>query len=239
MRLRRDEQTGQVIPALLLVVVALLFLGLLFAQVGSAGDHATQAQTAADSAAVADAHILRDAGISQTIREPLPAAFAFGPLFAQNLPTVVASNLSTTACDTAASNWSENHRSTISCGDVLVSAGTGTVTVKITGPADQVVHGPTDVSSERPKARATARVVLAECPVLTTATPEGVAVAHWIAQTTATAMGGSSLVCFTPQDAKLLEKLALLPVSEQLGAVGPPTPIVNAATHAFRAQIVR
>src|SRR3712207_2118481 len=45
---RSDENGGQVFPALLLVVVALFFLGLLFAQVGSAGDQAVQVQTAAD-----------------------------------------------------------------------------------------------------------------------------------------------------------------------------------------------
>ncbi len=54
-------------------MAALLFLGLLFAQVGSASEQKTQTQTAADSAAVAATHQLRDATILQAA-ERFPGA---------------------------------------------------------------------------------------------------------------------------------------------------------------------
>ena len=51
MILRRQE--GQIIPALLVVMLALLAFGMLFFQVGRAAIFSTEAQTAADAAALA------------------------------------------------------------------------------------------------------------------------------------------------------------------------------------------
>ena len=51
MILRRQE--GQIIPLLLLVMLSLLAFGLVFFQVGRAAVFSTQAQTAADAAALA------------------------------------------------------------------------------------------------------------------------------------------------------------------------------------------
>jgi hypothetical protein len=65
---KKNEQEGQVMTPLLLVVVFLIFLALMFSQVGSSGDQAVQTQTAADSGSVTGAHILRDAGISRTVQ---------------------------------------------------------------------------------------------------------------------------------------------------------------------------
>jgi hypothetical protein len=233
------EQEGQVIPALLLLVVALLFVGLAFSQVGSAGDQGTQVQTAADSAAVADAHVLRTAGISRTVHTAMPATFAFGAAYAADVPVILPTGLLATACNAANSNWSSNpHQSGLNCGEVQVAAGAGTAAVTVTAPAGEIADRPLDVQGVRPHARATATVVLTECPAAAGATPEGTALAHWIAQTTAATFGGPSPICLTPQDEKLLADLALLPPAAQLAAVGPPVPTLDAVTRAFRVQII-
>ena len=49
------RQDGQIIPALVMVMVALLVVGMLFFQVGRAAIFSTEAQTAADAAALAGA----------------------------------------------------------------------------------------------------------------------------------------------------------------------------------------
>jgi hypothetical protein len=49
------RQDGQIIPALVMVMLSLLALGMLFFQVGRAAIFSTEAQTAADAAALAAA----------------------------------------------------------------------------------------------------------------------------------------------------------------------------------------
>ena len=53
MTLRRQD--GQIIPALVVLMLALLAVGMLFFQVGRAAIFSTEAQTAADAAALAAA----------------------------------------------------------------------------------------------------------------------------------------------------------------------------------------
>jgi hypothetical protein len=239
-RRRRDEQEGQVSLALLFVVFALLFLGFAFAQVGSAGDQAVQAQTAADSGAVAAAHQVRDATLSTTVHEQLPAAFAFGAPLAAVVPLVTVAGLDTAACDAATTNWSDNpHRSALGCGDLAVTADAGAVTADLTGPAGEVENvGPLDVTAQRPHMSATARVVVASCPQAL-ASPQGRAVADWIAQTTAQQLGTPAPLCYTPADATVLAQLSLLPVPAQVAAVGPLTPLLDAVERGMRVEIVR
>jgi len=62
-RLRRQD--GQIIPALLMVMLALLVVGLLFFQVGRAAVFSTEAQTAADAAALAAVKNVRAQLIAQ------------------------------------------------------------------------------------------------------------------------------------------------------------------------------
>jgi hypothetical protein len=225
---------------LLLVVVSLLFIGLVFSQVGSAGDQAVQAVTAADAAAVAGAHAVRDAGVSRTVHESLPVEFPFGAGFVAGVRVLPVPDLPGVACAAAVDNWTGNpHRSALGCGDLAVSGVGGEVTVRLTGPAGEVAGGPADVASARPAATATARVVLTRCPAPPGATPQGRAVAHWIAQTTADALD-SPLPgpCLTPTDREVLEQLALLPEAAQLAAVGPAPPLLDSVTRAFHTEII-
>lgn len=223
---------------LLLVVVSLLFLALIFGQVGSAGDQATQTQTAVDSGAVAGAHRLRDAGISQTVHQGLLEAFAFGEPFSAGVPHLTLAGMTQSVCGAASANWAANpHRSGLSCSDLRISASTGAVAVDALGPSGEVVKGPADVTSARFRSAATARVVLARCPA-PVAGPAGVAVAHWIAQATSAAFGTPGPTCFTPADAQRLVELEVLPLPEQLAAIGPAQPILDAVTHGFVVEIV-
>jgi Flp pilus assembly protein TadG len=239
-RRRRHEQEGQVALALLLVVVALLFLGFAFAQVGSAGDQAVQTQTAADSAAVAAGHRLREATLSTTVHELLPAAFAFGAPLAAPVPFVTLAGLDGVACAAAVANWGDNpHRSGLGCGDVTTSAAAGEVTSGVTGPAGEVSGaGPVDTAGIGSQKQTTARVLVADCPVAA-ASAQGQAVADWIAQTAAEQLGTPAPVCFTPADATVLAQLALLPVPAQVAAVGPLAPLLDAAEQGMRVEIVR
>jgi len=235
----RDEQEGQALPALLLVVLALLFLAFAFAQVGSAGDQATQTQTVADSGAVAAAHILRDAGVSATVHQTLPQAFAFGGPFSASLPVVPAAGLLDAACSAASTNWSSNtHAGQLTCGALQVSAGTGSASVDVNAPAGEVYDGPLDVTSTHATATATARVIVARCPQVA-GSAAGVAVADWIAQNTASFYGTPAPQCLTPADLEVLANLQELTIPQQLAAIGPPAPLVLAVAKGTRVEIVR
>jgi len=235
---RSDEQQGQVVPALLLVVVSLLFLGFAFAQYGSAGNQSVQIQTAADSAAVAGAHRLRDATLSSTVQEELRAAFPFGAAMADGLAVVEPVGLQTVACAAATTNWAGNpHRSGLGCGGVEASADAGSVSVHVVGPAGEVADGPAQVEGMQFQANATARVVVGDCPVIS-GSVEGRAVADWIAQSLAESLGTPAPSCWTPQDSQVVEELLLLPPAQQLAAIGPAQPLVVAVTQGVRVEIV-
>jgi hypothetical protein len=234
---RSDQQEGQVIPALLLVVVCLVFLGFLYAQYGSAGDQAVQTQTAADSAAVADAHRLRDAALSQTVHQQLPAAFAFGAELVRGIPAVPATGLLAIACDAATANWSAPpHKSGLDCGAITVTSGAGTVEVRLVAPAGEVADGPAQVQGVAPRAGSTARVVVSRCPE-GAMSAAGKAVADWIAQNMALAAPAPS--CYTAEDELVLKKLLLLSPAGQVAAIGPAAPLLDAVSQGMTVEIIR
>ena len=226
----REEQ-GQVIPPLLLAVVALLFLGLLVAQVGSAAEQKTQTRSVADSAAVAAAHDVRDTTIAASSHQIphswAPAIFAAIPILTPALAEV--------GCDAAQRNWTSNpHDSGLSCGDVSVSRTTGGARVSVTAPAGEGFEGPADATGQRARATAVTRVVLDECPLMA-----GVpgALAHWIADRTMAQLGRPSS-CYTPADEASLEPLDLYPWTAP-AAVGPPNLIVDAVRRQMRIEIIQ
>lgn len=231
--IRRPEgEEGQIAPALLLVVVALVFLGLLFAQVGSASEQKTQTQTAADSAAVAATHELRDTTVLEAaalipwqIRPVFTAVTGWHP------------DLTAAACSAARRNWSENPHggAGLGCGDVYLS-GTGSgVRVGVIAPSGQVVDGPADVESARAQADAVTRVAFVRCPTLSQAKPT--ALAHWLVDRTTERLGTHS-DCFTPADAARLEVLDTWPLPEARAAIGPPAPILTAVRGSLRIEII-
>jgi hypothetical protein len=153
-RRHRGEEEGQIIPALLLTVVAILFLGLVFVQVGSAAEQKTQTQTATDSAAVASTHQVRDFAIT-TGAHLVITEWAFGVVFAA-VPQVVP-QVQAASCDAVQRNWNANpHKGAqIDCGGSLVAFATGDgVQVNLTAPPGQVVDGPAEADNERAKASA-------------------------------------------------------------------------------------
>jgi hypothetical protein len=225
------EEEGQVIPALLLAVVAIVFLGLLFSQVGSAAEQKTQTRTVADSAAVAATHLRRDATLVDASHQ-LTNTWAI-PIFA-TIPPLPAP-LRATACAAAQRNWTANpHRKAFSCGADLAMTTTGDgVQVDVAAPSGQVVTGPVDVSAERAKASATTRIVLDRCP---RAFGAGRAVADWIADQTMRTLGASSS-CFDAGDEAVFEEFDLYPATAA-AAIGPPQPILDAVRAQLRVQIV-
>jgi hypothetical protein len=226
-------EEGQIIPALLLVVVALLLFGLLFTQVGSAAEQKTQTQTAADSAAVASTHRVRDIAVITGSRLLPPV---YRTVFDGIVPPPPV--LQSLACDAAQRNWGANpHGGTsIDCGGSLtVNAAGALVFVALTTPADQVVHGPVDVSADRATARATARVAFARCPFFPSAVRT--AVAHFISDATMTSMGAAPGGCFNAADGSVMTALShtpwLIPAK-----VGPPQPILTAVRNGLRVELV-
>lgn len=159
---RRDGQEGQVVLALLLVVVVLLFGALALGQLGSAADQNVQAGTAVDAAAVAAAQeLLRDAALRAP--EGLPPGLAaklgaFPPPGA--LPAAA-------GCDAAQRNWEANsHRSGLPCSDVqLLEVTPDRVRMEVDTPPGELVSGPAgDVSQQRATSRAAAAVTFTACP---------------------------------------------------------------------------
>jgi hypothetical protein len=234
-----EQEEGQIIPALLLVVVVLLFFGLLFAQVGSAAEQKTQTQTAADSAAVAAAHQLRD---SKTVEAAHLMPYWFGRVFNTVIQPVP--QYANTACSTAQFNWSSNpHGGTsIDCAtSLLVTNDLRAVHVDLTTPRDQVTHGPVDVSDDRARAIATARVSMSHCPRgLLNYTQK--AVADWVADSTLMALHARDSLgsCLPPSELTYLENLDknTLTMPAVLATIGPPEPILTAVRNGLYAELV-
>jgi hypothetical protein len=234
-RIRRfsgpDREEGQITPALLLAVVALIFLGLLFAQVGSASEQKTQTQTAADSAAVAATHQLRDATLLEVAATiPWQVRPLFEPL------TAWRPELTAAACAAARRNWGENpHSGGLGCGDVLL-AGTGDgVRVEVIAPPGQVVDGPADVAGERAEARSVSRITFVRCPEL--GQVKQTALAHWLVDRTMARLGHPS-DCFTFADRLLLEILDTWPFPAAQAVIGSPERILGAVRESLRIEIV-
>jgi hypothetical protein len=82
--MRRNGECGQILPGLLMVLLAILAVGVLFFQVGKAAVLKSQAQTAADAAALAGAREIRDQLLQQY------ATFGATSLGAINYPAVTA-----------------------------------------------------------------------------------------------------------------------------------------------------
>ena len=232
MKSPRPGQEGQIAPALLLVVVALLFLGLLFAQVGSASEQKTQTQTAADSAAVAATHQLRDATILDAA-EDLPPYLApiFAPLSGWQ------PELTAAACAAAQRNWESNpHEGAgLGCGDISL-AGTGDgIEVGVIAPPGQVVEGPADVEDARARASAVSRIHFVECPEFSN--PKRAALAHWIIDATMARLGHTA-GCFTSADGLLFSILALTPLPVARAIIGPPEEILDEVRASLRIEII-
>jgi hypothetical protein len=238
-RRHRGEEEGQIIPALLLTVVAILFLGLVFVQVGSAAEQKTQTQTATDSAAVASTHQVRDFAIT-TGAHLVITEWAFGVVFAA-VPQVVP-QVQAASCDAVQRNWNANpHKGAqIDCGGSLVAFATGDgVQVNLTAPPGQVVDGPAEADNERAKASARARVVLARCPELIT-TPIHKALQDWILDRSLLTIGVNSN-CFTADDETELVELEEL-FEDSFGAaaaaIGPPGLILDVVRRSTRVELV-
>jgi len=227
-----DRDAGQISAALLLAVVALLFLGLLFAQVGSASEQKTQTRTAADSAAVAAGHRLRDRTLVDLVAGmPWLIAPLFASIEAPQTGPVEA------ACAAAQRNWSANPHTGagLSCADLSVTGSDGQVQVVLQAPAGQVLDGPADVAALRAVAEATAQVTFVECPQL--AGPYRQALADWLADRAAVAFGQSS-DCFTVADLAALTLLDTWEFAEAVVVVGVPAQVLDAVRESFRVQIV-
>ncbi|GAB3242095.1 hypothetical protein GCM10027456_09640 [Kineosporia babensis] len=212
-------------------MAALLFLGLLFAQVGSASEQKTQTQTAADSAAVAATHQMRDAAILQSAGEiPWRLNLLFAPLGGFE------ADLTGAACAAAQRNWGDNpHSAGLGCGDVYL-AGTGDgVQVGVLAPPGQVIDGPADVQGSRAQAAATTRIVFEQCPDL--GQLNRTALAHWLIDTTMARFGTDS-DCFTFADAMHLEVLEILPFPEVSIVLGPPDEVLDAVRESMRIEII-
>ncbi len=212
-------------------MAALLFLGLLFAQVGSASEQKTQTQTAADSAAVAATHQLRDATILQSATEiPWRLNLVFAPLTGWD------PDLTAAACAAAQRNWEENpHSAGLGCGDVYLSGTGNGVQVGVIAPPGQVVDGPADVEGAQAQATAISRITFEECPEF--GDLKRTALAHWLIDTTMAKLGEDT-DCFTFADGVNLEVLEILPFPEIALLLGPPEPILDAVRESVRIEIV-
>ncbi|MDP9826606.1 hypothetical protein J2S57_002355 [Kineosporia succinea] len=214
------------------MVVALLFLGLLFAQVGSASDQKTQTQTAADSAAVAATHQFRDATV---LRAAATIPWQVRPLFAPL--TAWEPDLTAAACAAAQRNWGENpHEGAgLGCTDVSLSSTGDGVRVEVLAPPGQVVDGPADVAAQRARASVVSRVTFVRCPQF--AQPKAAALAHWLVDRVAERLGRAS-GCFTPVDGINLGILDTWPFPPARAAIGPPEEILDAVRESFRIEII-
>src|SRR5438270_7463774 len=113
MQIRRlTGEEGQVFPALLLVVVVLLFAGLAIGQLGSASDQRGQTQTAADAAAVAAAQQMLAQAILDNGTGALPPGLADHVQLSGDYTAPAVA-----ACSAANHNWTANaHRTrTLNC----------------------------------------------------------------------------------------------------------------------------
>ena len=224
---------------LLLVMTTLLFLGLMYAQIGSAADQRTQTQTAADAASVSAAHQLRDFTIGSSARQ-LPYSFGV-QLQAVVLPSPA---LRPPACSAAVQNWAGNpHHSPLDCNSALGVAALGDrVRAEVNGPAGEVVDGPADVQAQRSRTSSIARVVLDHCPA---GLGNGYrqAIADRIADEVVLELGVSGArSCFAGEESVLgeLEELYEDPytTAEAIALIGEPNSIAGAVRQGFRIEIV-
>ncbi len=202
---------------------------------GSAAEQKTQAQTAADSAAVAATHQVRDFSIA---RAPLGMPWSFKAVFTPIAAAVPFPQVQAAACDAAQRNWSQNpHRGTaIDCGGSLFARSAGSrIQVALTAPAGQVVRGPAEVEAEAAKATAVARVTFARCPQV--GTEVQTAVARWILDQSLRSLGGGSS-CFTPADEELLDELDEGSLGAASLAIALPGPILDAVRQSVRVELV-
>lgn len=229
----RREDDGQIAIALLMLMVLLVFLGFVFTQVGSAADQKTQTQTAADSAAVAVGHQLRDRGVAAArslfvVQFPKLGAVLVGLPEPTGTPSPI-------ACAAAQANWDRAiHDRALSCNDVMVSQNADTVAVHVTAPQGQVADGPADTADARAEALATATIVLRRCP--SAATPEEAAVAHWLADAARKRLFASGPVCSTPADAELLVQLETGP-APGTPVIPDPAALLVHVSEGFRVQL--
>lgn len=159
MRRRLREEEGQIFPALLLVVVVLLFGALAIGQLGSASDERGQARTAADAAAVAAAQqLLARAVVVSPPGLPPGLAGRIDMGGSYSLPDAA-------GCAAARRNWEANHDSSLACGPGDYDFGSASIRVRLTSPAGEIVDGPAaDTSGTRSRAQATAAVRFVRCP---------------------------------------------------------------------------
>ncbi len=228
----KDREEGQIIPALLLVVVALIFFGLLFVQVGSAAEQKTQTQTAADSAAVSAAHAMRDSGV---VAAGYLMHWKFSAPF-KGFP-VPDPELQATACDAAQRNWDSNphNGAGFDCGQLNAYPISGGVRVELIAPPGQVVSGPAKVADEKAQADATADVVLGHCSQLPNKYQKDVA--DFLIDHALEALGSSSF-CFTPDEETELDELdADDPFGAAAALIGPPALIYDAVRNSLRTQL--
>jgi len=157
---RWHGEEGQVFPALLLVVVVLLFGGFALGQLGSASDQHGQTQTVADAAAVAAAHEVLADGIRRALPGTPPVLLA-----KLDLQPLVR-NPSSAGCEAARRNWNANrHRSELGCGALSWSYGPADAAVRVQAPEGEIVTGPAaDTRGQPTVATATARVRFWRCP---------------------------------------------------------------------------
>lgn len=212
MRARRLKgEEGQVFPALLLVVVVLLFAGLAIGQLGSASDQHGQTQTAADAAAVAAAQQM----LAQAILLDGPTGLP--PGLANHLHLTGDATLpSIAACNAANRNWTSNsHRTaTLNCPATLsVQLAANHADVDLQPPAGDIVSGPAaDTSDQATEAGARADVVFDHCPDSGRYGNLGAKILGVVVDHTARALGLPDPGCGPPGLDKLLEP-SPIPVS--------------------------
>ena len=178
----RDE--GQIFPLLLLVVASLLFLAVCFAQLGSANEAKTEAQTAADAAAVAVGQASRDlavldAGTALRDDPDIPAGYF------DNLPDGDRLRLWDQIACTAAGkmNWDANHANKFgTCGKGYLHLTQlpppELIKVNVLTPKGSIVKGPVKGAANlRVEATATAELA-ATCPSFSDLDPGVAALLH-------------------------------------------------------------
>lgn len=157
---RPTGEEGQVFPALLLVVVMLLFAGLAIGQLGSASDQRVQTQTATDAGAVAAAQQML-ATVVLASPSVLPPGLAKKIALTGSLVPPAAA-----ACTAANRNRTANGKPAVDCAASLSVQTVGNAArVALTAPAGEIVSGPAaDTSATRADATAVAEVVFRRCP---------------------------------------------------------------------------
>jgi hypothetical protein len=232
--IRTDQEEGQVVLPLLLVVVALLFFGLVYFQVGAAVDQKVQAQTAGDSGVVAAVHVIRDDRIARTART-MP--FSFAGIFA-GIPGP-ATGPAQAACSAAVRNWASGpHQGrSIGCGDVSLTPTVSGARVRLRSPTGVIADGPVDLSGQDVRSAAQARVTDIGCPGSAVVARAGAkAVADWVMDTMMASLGGASS-CLTGQDISVLQAMDKKPWTAP-AAIGDPRAVLTAVRRATQVEII-